>query len=249
MAFQRTQMEALGLDWERLEAVSTDDLLEPISDPCWQRWERPMKATEIACLLSHRAAWERVQQADSPHLILEDDALLADETRSFLGKLDLESGIDHVSLEVRGRRKLVGVRYPTLPMRRLYQDRTGAAAYVLWPSGARHLCTRADRRAGLADAIICGSYALRSWQADPALAVQLDQCDEYGFKAPVRSRSSIAPGVAPQRTAAHVFRRVSAQLRMGLRHLSLYAVADRCWIPLSPSIRSGVVTPKPSSQA
>ena len=233
MAFQAVQMAALGLIWERVEAATPETLPVPPDDPRWWRWERPMKATEIAVLASHGTAWERVRAADVPHLIIEDDALLASDTPAFLRKIEDESGLDHVTLEVRSRKKLVGRRHPNLPMRRLYQDRTGAAAYVLWPSGARKLLSHAAARPGLADAIIATTYEMNSWQADPALAVQIDQCAAYGMAQPIATESSIGSYLPPPRRGSHLARRIAAQFRLGLRHLSKSAVAERRQIALS----------------
>lgn len=233
MAFQITQMSALGLVWERVEAATPETLPAPPDDPRWWRWERPMKATEIAVLASHTTTWERVRVANTPHLIVEDDALLASDTPAFLRKIEHVAGLDHVTLEVRNRKKLVGRRHPNLPIRRLYQDRTGAAAYVLWPPGARKLLSHAAVRPGLADAVIATTYEMNSWQADPALAVQIDQCAAYGMAQPIATESSIGPDLPPPRRGSHLARRIAAQFRLGLRHLSKSAVAERREIALS----------------
>ncbi len=233
MKFQEMQMAALGLEWERIDAVTPETLPLPADDLQWQRWERPMKAVEIAVFASHCMAWRQVKTAEGPHLIIEDDALLAAETPVFLQKLNREAGIDHVTLEIRSRKKLVGRQHRNLPMRRLYQDRTGAAAYVLWPSGAGKLLSRATIRPGLADAVICAAYELNSWQADPGLAIQLDQCAAYGVAQPIKTESSTSKD-APQRASGlYRARRIASQLRMGLRHLSRLFVAERHLIALS----------------
>lgn len=217
MAFQRGQLLALGILWERIEAVMPDTLPVPAENPCWRRWERPLRATEAATLLSHRAAWERVAREDKPMLVLEDDAVLAGGTAGFLEMAASVDDADHVTLETRGRRKLLGRRHESLPARRLYQDRTGAAAYALWPEGARRLLRRATRRPALADAIICAAYELRSWQAVPALAVQADMCGRYGIQAPIETVSSISGKTVSRGTGVHRLRRAAAQVRMGWR--------------------------------
>lgn len=234
MRFQVEQMAILGLDWERMEAVTPETVPAPLGDPRWRRWERPLRATEIAGLASHCAAWERVRTSDAPCLILEDDAFLALETLAFLRETEDEKGLDHVTLEARSRKKLVGRTHPNLPIRRLYQDRTGAAAYVLWPSGAEKLLARAAKRPGLADAVIAAAYEMSSWQADPALAVQLDQCSAYGMEQPIVTESSASSTLPPSGRGLYRVRRLASQLRMGIRHLSKVAVAQRRRIALSP---------------
>lgn len=233
MRFQAEQMAILGLDWERMEAVTPETVPAPLGDPRWRRWERPLRAAEIAVLASHCAAWERVRTSDAPCLILEDDAFLALETHAFLRETEDEKGLDHVTLEARSRKKLVGRRHPNLPIRRLYQDRTGAAAYVLWPSGAEKLLSRAATRPGLADAVIAAAYEMDSWQADPALAVQLDQCSAYGMERPIVTDSSVSSIPPPSGRGLYRVRRLASQLRMGIRHLSRIAVAERRRIALS----------------
>ena len=233
-AFQRAQMKALGLNWERLDAFTPRTAPIPTDDPHWQRWERPMRAAEIAIFASHCMAWERVDLANQPHLIVEDDVLLASEVPAFLRKLEDEVGVDHLTLEVRSRKKLVGISHPSLPIRRLYQDRTGAAAYVLWPSGARKLRSRASEKPGLADAVISAAYEMKSWQADPALAIQLDQCSAYGMTPPIVTESSVGRGPPPSPRSIHRIRRVAGQFRMVLRQISKLAVSERRQIILSP---------------
>ena len=242
MAFQQEQMQALGLNWERLEAVTPQTLGVPAEDPRWQRWQRPLRAVEVAILASHIMAWERVIAANSPQLIVEDDVMLAAEVPTFLQQLENEVRIDHVTLEVRNQRKLVGNRHPNQPMRRLYQDRSGAAAYVLWPSGARMLRSRAAVRPALADALIASVYELNSWQADPALAIQLDKCDAYGIAPPLITTSSVTD-LRCRTNTLYRARRISGQVRLGLRFLAKTAVSKRRRIalasnwPLLPSPR------------
>ena len=233
MDFQRKQMEALSLDWERLEAVTPPTLSVPPEDPRWQRWQRPLRAVEVAILASHVMAWERVIAARAPRLIVEDDAMLAAEVPMLLRQLENETGLDHVTLEVRNQKKLVGGRHSSLPIWRLYQDRSGAAAYVLWPSGAQILCSRATTRPALADAIIATAYELRSWQADPALALQLDKCRVYGISPPMVTTPSGTTEFHSRRSGLHRARRIAGQLRLGLRYLAKRPISNRRRIPLT----------------
>lgn len=56
MEFQRSQMAALGLECRRIEAVTADAAAQARPETYWERWERPMRPAERACLLSHVAA-------------------------------------------------------------------------------------------------------------------------------------------------------------------------------------------------
>ena len=242
MGFQAAQLDRLGIPFERLEAVTPATLSPPAEDPYWTRWERPMRVTEMAALASHRAAWVRIAAGEAPRLVLEDDALLAPATAEFLATVQRLRGIDHITLEERGRKKLLSREpHPEAPMRRLWQDRTGAAAYILWPGGAARLVARTAARPGLADGVLCAAYELSSWQADPALAIQLDQCARHGMTPPIPVRSAIGAAAKPDRTALpaadrrrYRLRRIGAQLRMALRQLRRLPGAERRHVALAP---------------
>jgi glycosyl transferase, family 25 len=227
MAFQRQQLQSMHISYDRLEAVTGQALPYPAEHPCWQLWERPMRVTEMAAYASHRNAWQIVLDGSEPILVLEDDALLMPGAPKFLDQIAGLAGLDHVTIECRGRRKLLAREpHPQAPMRRLWQDRSGAAAYVLWPSGAKKLLARAP---GLADAVICAAYELNSYQADPALAIQADQCETHGIAPPISAVSSILAEKRPPLSdlplwtqARYRFRRVKAQARMGIRQIARF---------------------------
>ncbi|MCP4183079.1 MAG: glycosyltransferase family 25 protein [Hyphomicrobiales bacterium] len=230
MKFQTAQMKFLGLDFEKLPAVTVNDISAPELALRASQWERPMRNTEVACLYSHRLAWQKVAQGNEPVLILEDDALLSSKTPEILTGLERQNIANHVTLEIRGRKKLLGQKAVKLingtVLSRLFQDRTGAGAYVIWPDAASILLKTSDKAAGLADAIIAGAYEMSSWQVEPAAALQLDQCDHYGIKSPLVTRSTIGINSNDKPAAPNLFlllnfkrRRLVSQLRMGLRQL------------------------------
>jgi glycosyl transferase family 25 len=240
MTFMAQQMDALGLSYERLEAVTPGIQIGTSSPGYWDTWERPLKETEKACFLSHVAAWKRVEALGEPALILEDDVLLSHTTPLLLEACGKLNGIDHITFEVRKRKKVVSKQGSQLTdahrMLRLFQDRSGAAAYVLWPSGAAKLLRRAKTQAALADAMICKAYELNSFQIEPASAVQLDRTTDYGVTAGQTTQSIIGAGSPAHQSKNLGFklRRISAQLRMGLRALRYFANAERREISLSP---------------
>jgi glycosyl transferase, family 25 len=244
MAFQTNQMKTLGLEMERLDAITPANLSPPPDDPYWLNWERPLRDTEKAALQSHLAAWKRIAKGNVPCLVLEDDALLSSGLPAFLQKLEELPGIEHVTLETRNRKKLLARDpLPSFPaIRRIYQDRSGAAAYVLWPLGAQKLIRLSHRSAGLADAMICAAYEMVSFQAEPALAIQLDQCQRYGLKAPLETASSIdyiqRPGsehISLAQECRFRYHRILGQARMALRQLVYAARASRRKIEIDPN--------------
>lgn len=242
MGFMRAQMADLGLDWERIEAVTPQTLHPPADDPVWHRWQRPLRVTEMALCASHMAAWRRVIALGAPCLVLEDDALLSRSLPGFLAQVAGLVGVDHISLETRSRKKLVARgMHPDAPLRRLWQDRTGSAAYVVFPAGAKALLARARRCGAPSDALISATYAMRSFQADPALAIQLDQCRAYGIVPPLETASLIdavdkpgLPAAMPlTRRMGYRLRRIGAQFRMGGRHLARAGQAERRAVPVA----------------
>jgi glycosyl transferase family 25 len=222
LAFMAGQLDALGLEWERIAAVTPDTLDPPADDPVWHRWERPLRVTEMAACSSHMTAWRRIIDLDRPCLVLEDDALLDRGVAGLLSRLDAgDVAFDHVSLETRGRKKLLSRDAGPIPgLRRLHLDRTGAAAYVLSPRGAEKLLIRAGAARGLADGLICAAYELLSFQADPALAIQLDQCATHGLTPPLTVASQIGAAKKPGKGSLPFrIRRFRAQAVQGLRQL------------------------------
>ncbi len=220
LALQQAQMAALGMKFSRFAAIDASTLTDEGSEAYWNRWERPMRRSERACFLSHRAVWQQVAAGTEPVLVLEDDAVLSDKVPALLAQLHHRHDMDHLTLETRGRRKLLRKKADTaLPIRRLYLDRSGAAAYVLWPKGAQKLLHRTRNKAAIADAAICATYHLRSFQADPALAVQLDFCQHYNLPMPVHTQSSISDH-RKKSSLAFLVRRVHAQIVQGLRQLN-----------------------------
>ena len=236
-AFQIAQAARLGLDLHRIPAVTRDEVSPPPEDAYWHGWQRPLRPAEMATLLSHRAAWAAVEREGAPCLILEDDAWLMPEATGFLGAVAGLGDIDHLSLETRDRFKILGRVHPGHGgIRRLILDRSGAAAYVLWPSGARKLLARTERRPGLADAVLMETRGLSSWQADPALAIQIDMAARYGRVAPIPVASSISDTERPARaTRRFRLRRNLEMLRLGARMLRLALGAERRKVPLSQS--------------
>lgn len=237
MAFQVRQLTEMELPFVRLEARTPKSLPVQADNAYWMNWERPLREPEMAAYASHAAAWRLVADGNLPVLILEDDALLMPNAPRFLNKIEVLDDVDHITLETRSRRKLVANSpHPEAPMRRLWQDRSGAAAYVLWPSGARKLLTRGP---AIADAVICSAYDLTTYQADPALAIQIDHCAAYGIEPPIQVGSAILAerrpalaGLSARERAGYRWRRIASQFRMGIRHAAHLAGSSRRLVEL-----------------
>ncbi len=92
-----------------------------------------MSRSERACFLSHKRLWQRIAHETSASLVLETTYCFPQITK-LLDALNTVTDVDYVTLETRARKKLLGrLAADAVPIRRLYQDRSGAAAYVLCP--------------------------------------------------------------------------------------------------------------------
>jgi glycosyl transferase family 25 len=233
MRFQETQLEALGIEFQRIDAIDAKEMpAETYTKNAFQ-WQRPLRKSEVACCLSHAAAWEAVLKRQEPCLILEDDALLSDQTGDVLSALESYTDYDCVNLETRKRSKLVSKKkiplIAGLQTSKLIQDKSGSAAYVLWPSGAAILLNRLRTHgAGLADALLTTGPRWEHGQIEPAIAVQMDCCDHYGIESPIKTQTSIHHSPKPKTQNPYPFywRRCSAQLLIALRKLRFCLSAE-----------------------
>ena len=224
LQFQEEQLSKLELDYEIIEATSIYDISDEEHTKHYHDWQRPLKSTEVACYFSHRYIWQIIIDNNMPALILEDDALLSKYTPEILNSISELSHVDLVQLEIRGRKKLIkkqGVKISsTHTLYRLYQDRTGAAGYVLWPSGAKRLLEHESVHGiGLVDANIASCYNIKSYQVEPAAIIQLDQCHDYSVHNPyARDLSKSTVSSARNSKGSFYFwkKRISAQLKIGL---------------------------------
>lgn len=228
-AFQGRQFTRLKLGFTKVDAVTIEDISSDFYQQVAYSWERPLSYPEVACYMSHRKIWLRILEEESPALVLEDDAYVCDDLPMLLDQLS-KIEADYVNLETRGRKKILAARVERTigcyNLRRLYYGGTGAAAYVLWPSGAAKLLQK-ERQQGiaLADAQICRTSMTSAWQLVAAAAIQLDCCELYGIASPYQTNSSLSgtrlsvPTVEANR---RVFknRRLKSQINLAGKKLS-----------------------------
>lgn len=242
--FQQEQLARLGIVMRRWPAVKTTDFTEREYRQLSDGWERKLRPAEVACFLSHQMVWQYVAETNQPVLVLEDDALLSQRVPAILQALMGRADLDYVNLETRQRRKLLNKQGSMLcedyALYRLYQDRNGSAAYVLFPSGARKLLARLSfEKPALADAFLSRAYDLNAWQVSPAAAIQTDQCGAYDLDRINPFPSTITPSDHARPAAdngldywRYKYRRLAAQLRMGWRQCSHLGCASRRQVPI-----------------
>jgi glycosyl transferase family 25 len=232
--FQQEQLKRLEIECEFITATPVDVIPQETFDHHYFDWQRPLRKVEVACYYSHRAAWQRILDENKPALILEDDALLSLHSKELLNTLDCLKDADYVQLEARSRKKLLakkGIAFTTTSkLHRLYLDRTGAAGYVLWPSGAKKLIERERKKGiGLADAHITACFDLVAYQVEPAVVIQLDQCEKFHITAPLDTKSNILnqPKPVDKNKLFFKFKRITSQIRMAIRLLRFAFRAER----------------------
>jgi len=238
--FQQNQLSKLGLEFEFLDATSIHDLNEATYKQHYQDWQRPLKTTEVACYYSHRRAWDRVIQSNKPVLILEDDALLSKCVPTLLKDLLSRKDTDLINFENRARKKFVSRSGESITcnskLLRLYQDRTGAAGYILWPSGAKKLIQCEEKKGiALADAHITACNNLTVYQVEPSPIIQLDHCEYYDIKNPISnnaSDSSVSSFNNPKGGIFFWINRIYSQIKLGLRQLILLIKSERRYITI-----------------
>jgi len=238
--FQQNQLSKLGLEFEFLDATSIYDLNEVTYKQHYQDWQRPLKNTEVACYYSHRRAWDRVIQSNKPALILEDDALLSKCAPTLLKDLLSRKDADLINFENRARKKFVSRSGESITcnskLLRLYQDRTGAAGYILWPSGAKKLIQCEEKKGiALADAHITACNNLIAYQVEPSPIIQLDHCEYYNIKNPMSNNASDSSVSSHNNPKGGVFfwhRRIYSQVKLGIRQLFLITLSTRRYIKI-----------------
>lgn len=239
--FQRQQLSELCLDYTIVNAISADEINNEIYKKHYYDWQRPLRNTEVACYYSHRSTWNKIIETKQPALILEDDALLSQCLPLLLKSLANKKDVDLINLETRGRKKFIsGVGEDigcNSKLFRLYQDRAGAAGYILWPSGAIKLLQH-EKEFGisLADSHISSCKALTCFQVEPAAIIQLDQCDNYGVHCHQLGAiqvSTVSQNNNAKGPAIFWVKRFFSQIKLGIYILPLLIKAKRRHIEIS----------------
>ncbi len=222
MGFQREQLTRLNIEFSRLPACEIKDKADSVFLQYHNTWERPLSVSEVSCFFSHKSAWDLIIKENTPMLILEDDAFLSDDVPCLLKAFQKLENIDYINLEVRGKNQkkcisnTVKKSFCNASLLRLYQGRSGAAAYVLWPNGARVLIEQLNNKgAGIADKFINANYSLSAYQVEPAPVIQLDQCESYGLVSPLEVKTSISNAKAQVKSGVVNYWRYRSKRLMG----------------------------------
>lgn len=239
-AFQEAQAKTLGFDPVWTQAVDASDISEQFFRLRAFQWERALKKTEVACFMSHLNLWRIIAEGNSPAVVLEDDVVLGGQWVDSVELLAKHAQADYICLEAWGK-KIIGIeqRVGNLKLRRLHLNSAGAAAYLLWPSGARRLLSRYETHGvALADAFINQTTGWQIWQLVPANAVQMNVAPEYGLTTYQHSASLVSREThasARPSTVCVVFlmklRRLKGELFKGYSRISSLWIGKRRHVP------------------
>lgn len=176
-AFQKEQLDRLNVEHVFFDALRPSDIAIAEMEKRSTQWGRPLRENEVACLLSHRKVWSKIAEGHRPFLVLEDDAVLSDDAEILLQALWSFEDVDCVVLETFNKPKLLSttirrVGNTRYALRELLHDRGGAAAYILWPEGARKLLAFTESLSPIADSALFLAPGVRRFQVEPAAAIQ-----------------------------------------------------------------------------
>lgn len=186
LRFMTGQLDALGVDFERIAAIAAEDispdmigyLRSPRSDGFTVRW----KNSEAACFFSHGKAWERIANGDDSHaLILEDDMHLSGILERFVADHDwIPDDAQIIRFESSTNRLLLDAPLKAYGrnVARLLSTSWCAGAYVLSRETARYLVALEHPLYDHVDAYLFShersplARTLRTYQVFPAVAIQ-----------------------------------------------------------------------------
>lgn len=249
LSFQQAQAARIGLGFERVAATDGAKLSQADYERYAYRWQRPLSRTEVGCLLSHAACWERVVELKRNTIVLEDDIVLAREIVPFLEQAETVAGVAVINLETRARPRFVSPdpvsSVGEQRLHTLYTAVAGSAAYLVTPPAATRLLKRLPNKAAIADAYLWGRRGIRYLQIDPALGVPLDVLEDHFDRQPAEEtattirRPNFTFGEKLTLLARHPvmrLRRARNQMQLGMTKLVLRSRALMRTVAPSPSI-------------
>lgn len=209
LAHMQSQFDRIGMTAERIDAVT------PLGIPEQTRAAQEalpfalrLSSNEVACSLSHRAAWQLMLDRGLPWaLFMEDDAILSDQLPAVLSDPNLlEPGIDALQLETHRTSALLGrgINTPATGVfkHRLMSSSLGGAAYVLSAGFARKLLSHPQIDDVCMDSLIFSRdggfiYSDRIYQISPALAFQVGKMGDMSESV---AKSDLTAGRNERRT-------------------------------------------------
>lgn len=183
--FHSKQANEYQIKINYLDAIDGSTLSEKLFESLRYTYLRPLSRGEVGCFLSHKRLWEECLSSNEPIIILEDDAILSPAFMDAVSQLTPLTGIDRINLEgYYPQKKTFGksmLQLDNFSLTEIYQERAGAAAYMLWPSGAEKLLNFYHNKATLADVALKKRFLI-TYQLEPVVAVQALICEHYNIQ-------------------------------------------------------------------
>lgn len=232
--FMERQFSSLGLQAKRVEGRTPADVdaaaLQAYCNPAKMRWIMP---PELACNLSHLAAWKMfLSDGAETAAFFEDDILISRSMPAFLEACRGPIEEDVIRLEtlgrIRNRVRMLPAERQVLPgiglFRTLIHD-SGSSGYILTRRSADMLVQREEMMSELVDSVLFSPFSplgekLVVRQAVPALCIQLTWAGKDVPEAPSgleKSRSERRLERKGQRFTKQARARVNGWLTYDLR--------------------------------
>lgn len=187
MSFQQAQMTRMGLDYERVEAISGQGVEDAYYKKMYTSDVRILSRNEVACFLSHHKCWVKCVELNQSVAIFEDDSVIDDSFRNIVPEIvnGLADGPFIVNLEVFGTKKRVSKKRFSLKSGAfsifdIVFAGAGAAGYIISPSAAELCLEKSKRSIGLADIFLFSVRGTILVQVVPAVVAQLGFFGELG---------------------------------------------------------------------
>ena len=245
--YQDDQSNRLGFKPIWQNAYGIDDFSEDVYLQHAFDWQRPLIKTEVGCFLSHLEVWKKIAISGYPAVVLEDDVILTTSSIQAFEDLSTYENADIINLEAAGKKQVSSKsKHKSFLLRRLVLNSSGAAAYMLWPSGAKKLLNHYQSDgAALADVFINETRNLSSWQIVPAVVIQQCMLPYYDLPEVKEVTSQIAREKYESPKAPNTwirlvffFRRIRGEVNKGLIKLLTIFGHERIFIPYLDKYRN-----------
>lgn len=238
-AFMESQLQILGLEGKRIEAVTPADI-SPEDIDLYCNGENPsfLRKNELACTMSHERCWQTMLDMGAERaLVLEDDVKLSSRLPAFL---DAVPGIDAELIRIDALDSTIRV-YPVhettaggIALRRFRSSPVGSAGYAISRSGVRKFLGHPALRHRpvdlvLYDCFVAPGAAVSRVLTDPALCQQMGGQGQNATS--VGKSDIVADGVphiyAQRHPLRHWAGRTTREIGRGLRNAADHFVQRR----------------------
>lgn len=219
LAFMAAQLDALGLPFERIDAV--DGRAIDLGPPT-----KLVTGVERACGLSHRKAWRRLLESGAERcLVLEDDILLSPELPAFLAEgTHFPPGADILRLETRRARTHMGpgtrLGRSRFRAHRILSTHHGCGGYMLTRAFAARAARDLTQFAEPVDDLLFAPegvnyYPSAAYQLRPGLCLQVD------LHTPAKRAALAASDIEAERADRFLPERMGPHIPKALRKRTL----------------------------